>query len=251
MSTGALIIARLSSSRLPEKNIMKIMGKPMIQLLIERVNRSKLIDKVVITTSSLPSDDPLEKLATQLGVGCYRGPLDNIMERICGAAKAFKCDTIVELLGDNPLIHSRLIDDTTQLFLTGQYDYCATLTKEYALSKELKNPFTLGVRVQVYTADAARQYLDYPEYIANDEKHPCSFIFENQDRFKVGFLQAEGKWAFMNRPDLNFAVNYQKNFDFVRSIFEREYAPDSDFGLDKVYRCLDKHPFLYQLLGVE
>ena len=44
---GALIIARLSSSRLPKKNIIKILEKPMIEHLYERVSRSKNLSKVL------------------------------------------------------------------------------------------------------------------------------------------------------------------------------------------------------------
>ena len=106
MTVAALLIARLSSTRLPGKNILPVAGKPMIQHLAERVSKSKLISNVIIATSTLPSDDPLEELANQIGVDCYRGSLDNVMERISGAAKKYNCDTIVEILGDNPLVHS-------------------------------------------------------------------------------------------------------------------------------------------------
>ena len=63
MTIGALLVVRLGSTRLPQKGIMKILDKPMIELMIERVQNSELIDKVVIATSDLPSDDPLEDLA--------------------------------------------------------------------------------------------------------------------------------------------------------------------------------------------
>ena len=82
MKTAAFIIARLSSSRLPEKNLMPILGKPMIEHLIHRVRKSKLIDEVCIVTSNLRSDDKLEEFAKVNNIPCYRGSLDNIMERI-------------------------------------------------------------------------------------------------------------------------------------------------------------------------
>ena len=119
MSTGAFLIARLSSSRLPEKSIMRILDKPVIELMVERVQASLLIDKVIIATSTLPSDDPLKELARKLGIGCYRGSLENVMDRIARAAKAYNCDTIVELLGDNLLAHSELIDDVIKFYKDG------------------------------------------------------------------------------------------------------------------------------------
>ncbi len=251
MTTGAFIIARLSSSRLPQKNIKTMVGKPMLQLLSERIQSSDQIDKVIITTSSQESDDPLEELADRLGLGCYRGSLDNIMERICGAAQTYECDTIVEILGDNPLVHSELIDETVSLFKNRGYDYAATVTKEYPVSRDRLKLFSVGVRVQTYTLQAALKYKHFPEYMETDDKHPCAYIFDHPDQFKLGFLEARGRWAFMNRPDLNFAVNYRKNFDLVRSVFERAYPVDSNFSLEKVYELMDQQKHLYLLMGSE
>lgn len=251
MTTGAFIVARLSSSRLPAKNTMKILDIPMISLMIDRVKAAETIDEVIITTSVERSDDPLEELAGKLNVKCHRGPLDNIMERICGAAKSCDCDTIVELLGDNPLVHSDLIDDTVRLYFKNACQYAATVTKEYSVSSSLYRFFSVGLRVQVYNIEAAEAYREYPEYIGDDDKHPCSYIFDHPDRFKIEFLQAEGKWDFMNRPHLNFAVNYKKNFDLVRSIFELQYPQDKNFPLAKVYEQMDQHKHLYTLMGCE
>ena len=90
MSIGAFIIARLSSSRLPEKNILGIMGKSMIEKMAERVKATERVDKVIITTSNQSSDDQLESISKEIGVGCYRGSLDNIMDRITKASNAYK-----------------------------------------------------------------------------------------------------------------------------------------------------------------
>ncbi|MEW5948521.1 MAG: hypothetical protein AB1711_03825 [Thermodesulfobacteriota bacterium] len=251
MTIGAFVVARLSSSRLPRKNILGILGKPMIELMAERVQASRLIDKVVIATSTLPSDDPLEELAGRLGIGCYRGSLDNIMERITGAANIYQCDIIVELLGDNPLVHAALIDDVITFFRNGEYDYAATITREYPVIDSEKKLFSLGVRVQVYSAAVGHKYPDYPEYIGNESKHPCAYIFDHPDRFRIGYFEATGKWAFMNRPELTFAVNHRKNFELIRSIFERNYINDRNFSLEKVYEQLDTQKYLYLLMGNE
>jgi spore coat polysaccharide biosynthesis protein SpsF (cytidylyltransferase family) len=251
MSTGAFLIARLSSSRLPEKGIMRILDKPMIELMVERVQASQLIDKVLIATSTHPSDDPLEELARKLGIGCYRGSLENVMNRITSAANAYDCKTIVELLGDNPLVHSELIDAVIEFYQDGAYDYAATFTKEYPAFDPKKGVFSVGIRVQIYSKAVAKQYVKYPEYISNDSKHPCAYIFEHPETFKVGYFEAKGRWAFMNRPDLTFAVNYRKNFDLIRLIFEKNYAEDKNFSLEKVFKQLDEQRHLYMLMGNE
>jgi spore coat polysaccharide biosynthesis protein SpsF len=250
MTICALLIARLSSTRLPQKNILPIIGKPMIQHLVERVENSKLISKVIITTSNLPSDDPLEELANKIGVSCYRGSLDNIMERIVNSAKECNCKTVVEILGDNPLVHSDLIDDVIRLYQNNNLDYAANITKEYGCQSKDNKLFSVGLRVQVYSLSVAKEYIHYPEYPGNG-KHPCAYIFDNPNKFSVGYLEAKGKWSFMNRPVLNFAVNYPKNFDLAKKIYEKNYTKDNNFPLELVFEQLDEEIDLYPLFGTE
>ena len=251
MTVGAFIVVRLSSSRLPNKGIMKIMNKPLIELMVERVQESQKIDKTIIATSNHPSDEPLEVIAKRLGVGCYRGSLKNVMGRIVNAANAYDCDVIVELLGDNPLIHSDLIDDVVRFYQKGGYDYAASVTNEYPVDMSKKRMFSLGVRVQVYSLDAAKRHVDYPEYADDESRGYSAYMFEHPEMFKRGYFEAKDNWTFMNRPYLNFAVNYQKNFNLIRSIFEKNYPEDSNFPLEKVFKQLDEERYLYLLMGSE
>lgn len=248
---GAIIVARLSSSRLPKKNIMPIVDKPMIEHLIERVGQSKRSLKIIIATSDEKSDDPLQELANKNGIYCYRGSLNNIMQRIVGAANEFNIKNIIEILGDNPLVHGNLIDDVINIFEREKCDYAATATKEYDLLDESIKKFSVGVRVQIYRTKIGQKFNDFPEYINNEAKHPCSFIFDNPEKFSVKFLEAKDDWQFLNKPDLNFAVNYPKNFQFVKSIFETLYPKNQFFCLDEMFKYLETNQQLFQLLGPE
>ena len=248
MKTAAFIIARLSSSRLPEKNLMPILGKPMIEHLIHRVRKSKLIDEVCIVTSNLESDDKLEEFAKVNNIPCYRGSLDNIMERIIGAANYFGSESIVEILGDNPLVHSELIDDVVDLFNKTDSDYAANLTKEYPQFNKKQIGFPVGIRVQIYKKEVAEKYLSFPEYI-NSDKHPTSFIFENTDKYKVSFVEPIDKWGYLNHPDLHFAVNLEKNFRLINIIFEELYKHDSNFDFKDIIEMVNKNKDLLTLMG--
>jgi spore coat polysaccharide biosynthesis protein SpsF len=249
MTTGVFVVARLSSSRLPGKAMLDLLGKPMIERLIERVGRARSIDTVAIATSDEISDDPLADFARDRGIACHRGSLPNIMERVAGAADAFGCDTVVEVLGDNPLVHSDLIDDVVSLYRSGSYDYCASITREYRGHAEGRRLFALGIRVQVYSAAAAARYSDYPGYLEADGKSSTAYIYEHPQTFKLRFVEARDRWASLNRPDVNFAVNYRKNFDMVSRIFAQLYPRDANFGLQDVIRLYDEDGALPPLMG--
>ena len=239
MSISAFIIARLNSKRLPSKNTAFILGAPLISHLIDRISFSKFVDNIIITTSNEPTDNTLENIAHNKDVLCYRGSLDNIMQRISCAADYYDCDTIIEILGDNPLVHSKLIDDVMEFYIKGNYDYVATVTSEYPLFGLNKKLFPIGIRIQVYSRIVANRFLEFPDYINNSSKHPSSFIYDHPDIFKIGYFEAKGSWAFLNHPDLNFAVNYQKDLDIIRDIFDNCYNVSKNFSLRDVAQYLN------------
>ncbi len=246
--TTALLVARMGSSRLPGKTMRPILGKPMIERMIERVVAARSIRQTVIATTHRLEDDPLAALADRLGIGCYRGSAEDVLARICGAMKAFRADPVVELLGDNPLVHSALIDDVVAFYRAGSFDYAVNVTTEYPNAGLEVAKFPVGIRVQVVSpsALASCQKLATTAY---HREHSTSYIIENPEAFKVGYFQAKGRWAALNRPELTFAVNYRQNFDFVSRIFERCSVTNAHFTLSDALECFDSEPALHRLMG--
>jgi hypothetical protein len=92
LSVDATVQARTGSSRLPNKVLKPVLGKPLLQQQIERIQRAKTIDRVILATSDLPQDDPLEELANAMGIGCFRGSETDVISRVCGALEAFNIE---------------------------------------------------------------------------------------------------------------------------------------------------------------
>ena len=72
MKVVAIVQARMSSSRLPKKVMKKIVGKTVIQLLLERLSLSKRLDEIVVATSTESSDDVLVEHPKELGFKYFR-----------------------------------------------------------------------------------------------------------------------------------------------------------------------------------
>ena len=89
MNVLAILQARMSSSRLPGKVMMEILGEPMISLQIERIKRAKKIDKLILATSNQEEDNKLEEVCKNIGLYCFRGSLDNVLDRYYNAALTF------------------------------------------------------------------------------------------------------------------------------------------------------------------
>lgn len=245
----AIIAVRLGSSRLPGKAMMPILGKPMIELMIDRVSRSRhLRNNIIIATTEDPSDDPLEDLASRLRIKCFRGEKDNVLGRINAAINKYGGDPIVELLGDNPLVHAELIDDVINYYFETGSDYAATLTNEYPKAAPELKRFPIGIRVQVFSSKTLQETASRVKD-AQHQEHSTSFIYENPEIFNIEYYECKDKWAKVNYPDYTFAVNYQKNFDLISTIFENLTQNNPDFSIQSLFEYIEKNPQLLALMG--
>ena len=94
------IEARMASTRLPGKSMKLIVGKPALELLIERLQRAKEVEQIIVATTIQPEDDVIEELCHQLNVACYRGSSDDVLDRLVRAAESINGDIIAQITGD-------------------------------------------------------------------------------------------------------------------------------------------------------
>jgi spore coat polysaccharide biosynthesis protein SpsF len=244
----ALIAARMGSSRFPGKTLSDLCGKSMLERLIERIKFSKNIDNIVVATTMLEEDYLIEEWCKKNNIGCFRGSDVDVLGRLRKSAEHFKMELIVEILGDNPLVHSSLIDDCLKLYKEKNLDYVATLTNEYPKADVNLKRFPIGVRVQVFSVETIKKC----ERIAlkdSHREHATSFIAQNPDIFKTAFLEANNNHIKSNRPDLTFAVNEVKNLDLIRNIFSKCYINDKNFSLSQALEIYDDFPEWGKLMG--
>lgn len=133
--TIAIIQARMSSTRLPGKVLVDIAGKPMLTHVVERAQRSKKVDMVVVATTTDPVDDPIARLCTNRGYLLHRGSLHDVLDRYYSAVQAFGAQVIVRLTADCPLIDPRVIDQTILAF-QGNFPELQSNTGEQNSTKE-------------------------------------------------------------------------------------------------------------------
>lgn len=248
MTVTALIAARMGSSRFPGKTLSDLHGKPMLQRMVERIRAAGCIDQVVLATTSLPEDEQLAHWAKDVGIDCFRGSPDDVLGRLHDAAEAFHMETIVEMLGDNPLVHSSLINGALDRYRVGDVDYVATVTNEYPKADPALKRFPIGVRVQVFGIDTIRRCAELASAPENRE-HATSFIASHPEIFRTAFVEAAGPFAGSNRPELTFAVNHRQNLDLIRAIFARCYDIEANFPVTAAISAFDADPNLGSLMG--
>ena len=123
--TVAIILSRMTSSRLPGKALTDICGKPNLQFMIERVRQAKYLDEICVATTTNSTDDPIADICLTLGIPVYRGDEDDVLDRTIRAAEQLTATAIVRLTADCPMIDPSLIDETIDAFHADDCDYAS------------------------------------------------------------------------------------------------------------------------------
>lgn len=236
--TDTLIIlqARTSSSRLPGKVLLPILDKPMLSHQIARLKHVKTPHKLIIATSKLASDDGIERLCQELNVSCFRGPLDDVLDRYYQAAKANNPNdtvkTIVRVTGDCPVIDSEIIDNVIELFHQTGADYCSNC-----------DPATLpdGLDVEVFTFAALTKAWNEAKK-TSEREHVTPYIRNNKTIFTcVNYVYPN------DLSHYRLTVDEDVDFDLITHIYQALYPVKQDFNLNDIVTFLKQSPELSQL----
>jgi len=223
----AILQARVSSTRLPGKVLKPIMGYPMLQRQIQRVQRAATIDFLVVATSTQDSDAPLADLCTKLGIPCFRGSLEDVLDRYYQAAKPYQPDHVIRLTGDCPLADPGLIDTIVNHHLKGGFDYT---------SNTIDPTYPDGLDVEVFTfAALTRAWND--ARLLSEREHVTPFIKKNPDVFSISNVTGPVDYSH-----LRWTVDEPEDFQLITRIYEALYPQNPEFTTEQILDLFENHP---------
>ena len=210
LRTVAIIQGRMASSRLPDKILMDINGKPMLAWVVDQVRKARLIDQVVVATTLDPSDNAVENYCQENHILCYRGSMHDVLDRFYQAARLFKADVVVRFTADCPLLDPQLVDRVLEEFFTAGADFAAN---------RLPPPFTrtypIGLDTEVATFSALERA--WKEATAkHDREHVMPYLYEVENRFKVVRVEYEKDFGWVR-----WTVDTQTDLELVRKLAVR------------------------------
>jgi glutamate-1-semialdehyde 2,1-aminomutase len=230
MKTVAIVQARMGSTRLPNKVMKPIGGRPMIELLLERLAQSTELDQIVVATSTNDRNKPLADQVENLGYVCVRGSEDDVLDRFVMAARQVEADVIVRITGDCPLVDPGLVDEAIRQFVLESVDY---------LSNTSPASYPDGLDIEVFTfatlERAGREAKD-----VFDHEHVTPYM-RRPGLFTTG--------AMVNAQDLSsmrWTVDEPADFEVVSQVFGH-FAPDTLFPWTEVLALVDENPDLFAL----
>ncbi len=139
----AVIPARYGSTRFPGKSLAMIKDKPMIQWVYERTSRSRLINRVIVATD----DERIGKAVSSFGgEAVMTSPAHATgTDRIAEVVRGMDCDLVVNVQGDEPLIHPDMIDEAVMPLVADQTIPMGTVCRQILEPHEAFDPNVVKV----------------------------------------------------------------------------------------------------------
>lgn len=229
----AIVQARVGSSRLPGKIFADICGKPMLQRVVERVRKAKLLDDVVVTTSFAEEDYQIVRWCQASGIPVYRGGngVNDVLGRYYDTAIHTKADVIVRITADCPMIEPEVIDRCIALLQD---------TKSPFLSNVIEPTFPDGLDCEIFT-------IDFLELSHREARKPSEREHVTPWMIDWMSLNKEPQHTVGHGPSLahhRWTVDEPADLDFVRAIYQEL---GEDFGMEDVLALLERKPELVQI----
>lgn len=230
----ATIECRMTSSRLPGKVILEAGGKPMIQILIERLKKVPQLKEIVLATTVNRDDDILVEKAQKAGIPYFRGSEEDVLKRVLHAAKSVKGDIIVEITGDCPLIDPEIVSQVIDTYLENDCDYASNLDPIR---------FPIGMDTQVFSTSLL-ELADKETESKEDREHVSWFIRRQPERFrKIHFPPPPSlRW-----PELEITLDEKKDYLLIKKIYEHFSRKNPDFTCSDIVAFLRANPELLKI----
>lgn len=179
-----IIQARYSSARLPGKVLRPLAGRPMLARLLDRLEIAKRVDDIIVATSTATDDDSIARFCADSGVQCFRGPLDDVAERLAQAAEGAEAEAFVRINGDSPLMSPAIVDAVIELYETQDVDLATNVQTR---------SFPKGQSAEVIRVEALRRAQKMMQ--AEEAEHVTPAFYRRASDFRIINLESGHDWG--------------------------------------------------------
>jgi spore coat polysaccharide biosynthesis protein SpsF len=218
MKVTIIVQARITSHRLPGKALKPMVGRPMLQWVMESVAASQKADDILLATSDDLSDDVLEDFAKEYDWPYVRGPLENVARRFLIAAEHSKSDAVVRICGDSPVVPYTIIDNAIELFHEGGADLVTNV--------QIRS-FPKGASVEVFSKEVLRKMVPDLDS-ASDKEHVTPWLYRQKSVRVRNFLHDP------SMGNERLMVDTEDDFRVMSRVLEQLNRPHTEYTLDEI-----------------
>lgn len=229
MKIIAIVQARMGSTRLQEKVMKPIQGRPMIELLLTRLSKSTELSQIVVATSDKPQNQKLVDYVRKLGYLCIQGSENDVLSRYVKVLDQVESDVIVRITGDCPLVDPQLVDEVIRHFLITQVEYCSNISPP---------TFPDGLDIEVFSAVALRRAALETQAVF-DREHVTPYLRRPELFHQSNVSQVE------DLSSLRWTVDESVDLQVITAVFDH-FSPNVHFTWKEIYelQCLQPQLFV-------
>lgn len=233
MRITVVIQARIASSRLPGKVLLDLHGKPVLYRISEQVRASVHRPEIVLTASLDPRDEVLQEFARAQGWACYRGPADDIVDRLRGAAALARADTVVRIWGDCPFVCPDVIDAMLDVFVADGLDFCTNAQPSI-------RTYPPGLDVEIYRYEWLTRLAD-SESDRFFREFPMEYVMANPTRVRSRVFRGDE-----DHSHIHLTVDYPEDLAAANELYKVLYQPGQAFTFARLMETLQAQPHLFR-----
>ncbi|MFW6097744.1 MAG: cytidylyltransferase domain-containing protein [Chloroflexota bacterium] len=227
-----IVEARVASNGLPGKVMKPVLGRPLLERVLQRVCRARLVGTVVVATTVYAEDDVIAQLCWKLGVSCYRGDAADVLDRHYRAAVKYGAEVVVKIGADCPLIDPDVIDAVIGSYVArpDAYDYVSNLHPP---------SFPEGNGVEVIRMSALEKAWR-EAWRRHEREKTTPYFWNNSHQFRLHNVVWE-KVANAT-PAPRWRVEGPEELQLVQAVYGALYRHNPHFGLEDVLALLEREP---------
>jgi spore coat polysaccharide biosynthesis protein SpsF len=216
----AIVVARMTSSRLPGKVLTDLHGRPLLAYLLERLHHCSVLDRLCVATSTDPTDDAISEFCEEIGEFCVRGSLSDVAARLLQAANELDVSLFFRANADSPFL-------PTDLYLRA-YEVLR-LTHADIVTNVSPRTLPPGASVELIRVEALSDALSRFASV-NGREHVTGMLYSHPDRYHIERLSISYRFP----PNLRLAVDTLKDLDFARDLLSRMTRPHWDYTTEEI-----------------
>jgi spore coat polysaccharide biosynthesis protein SpsF len=224
MRVVAIIQGRMTSQRLPGKTLADIAGTPQLGHVVARAREAGVFKTVIVATSVDPTDDSIEAYCGAQNIPCFRGDLDDVLDRYAQAAAAHEADVITRLTADCPMLDPDVIRKIVEAFDPEQHDY---------VSNTLPRTYPKGLDTEVFSREALVKTATQAR--STSEREHVTPYMHNAKIFRIGQITQTP-----DRSALRWTVDTPEDLAFVRAVYAE--LGSRIFGQEEILALLQRRP---------
>lgn len=238
MKTNRAVIVqcRLSSSRLPGKALKTLGSKPVLAWVLNSMKKVKA-DKYFVATDEA-SYEQLQPVCQEYGFECFKGPLDDVLERFCLLLNQIKVRTVIRATADNPFLFYEAAEESVERFeelnKSGHCDYFTYSGLPH------------GSGVEVFSAQSllkAASETDNPY----DHEHVGPALYNHKDKYNCLFEKAPYRFNF---PELRTTIDTYSDYLHAVSIVQFLGESDQPYTTDQIVNACNEKKVKFPVILV-